>query len=131
MRSKRVLFFQVAALGVFTFLVLVYAHAAHKPAHRYEVEGFVLDANMKSRVDVEVRAKVDDIVIGIDLTDENGFFRLSLHLHNSDLGKQLLINAGKRKATIDIIFDPDDRESRRVSYLNFIGKTISRDKIDN
>lgn len=97
------------------------AHAEHEADHRYIVEGYVLDAQEAPRADVKVAVTADDGLLGEGVTDRRGFYRIPLHLHNPDLGKQLTVKAGDSETRIEVTFDPGDKETERVHDLNFVG----------
>lgn len=97
------------------------ASAEHEADHRYIVEGYVLDARENPRADVKVAVTADEGLLGEAVTDRRGFYRIRLHLHNSDLGKQLSVKIGDRETGIEVSFDPGDTETDRVHDLNFIG----------
>jgi len=102
------------------------AHAEHEADHRYIVEGYVLDAQENPRADVKVAVTADEGLLGEGVTDRRGFYRIPLHLHNPDLGKQLTVKAGDRAARIEVTFDPGDKETERVHDLNFIGADTTK-----
>jgi hypothetical protein len=95
------------------------------PDHRYTVKGFVLDAQENPRSDVKVVAIADNGLSGQRVTDRRGFYRISLHLHNEDLGRILRVNTGDQEARIKVAFDPGDTTTNREHDLNFIGTRIS------
>lgn len=67
----------------------------------------------------------DEGLLGEAATDRRGFYRVRLHLHNTDLGKQLTVKAGDREARIEVAFDPGDTETDRVHDVNFVGADVT------
>lgn len=103
--------------------------ADHEADHRYTVEGFVLDEEEAPHPDVEVVVTADEGVLGRDVTDRRGFYRIELHLHTPDLGKSLTVNAGEQAADIEVTFDPADAETERIHDLNFVGAEATQDDL--
>lgn len=97
------------------------ASAEHEADHRYIVEGYVLDARENPKADVKVAVTAEEGLLGEDVTDRRGFYRIRLHLHNPDPGKSLNVKAGEREAEIEVTLDRGDREQDRIHDLNFIG----------
>lgn len=97
------------------------ALAEHEADHRYVVEGYVLDARENPRADVKVLVKAEEGLLGEAVTDRRGFYRIQLHLHNTDLGKELTVTAGDQETEIEVAFDPGDKQTARIHHLNFTG----------
>ncbi len=117
--------FLAAALFMLMILHTGTASAEHEADHRYIVEGYVLDARENPRADLTVAVTADEGLLGETVTDRRGFYRVRLHLHNTDLGKQLTVKAGDREARIEVAFDPGDAETDRVHDLNFVGADVT------
>lgn len=97
------------------------ASAEHEADHRYIVEGYVLDAEENPQADEKVAVTAREGLLGEAVTDRRGFYRIRLHLHNSDFGKKLTVKTTDREANIEVAFDPGDAETDRVHDLNFVG----------
>ncbi len=95
--------------------------AEHEEDHRYTVEGFVLDANEKPLLGSEVSISLENKTLKFTTTDDQGFYSLQLHLHDTDWGKDLDIKAGDSQATIKITFERGDKHTPRVHKTNFVG----------
>jgi len=95
--------------------------AEHEADHRYTVEGFVLDTQENPRPAVNVLVTADEGLLGRDVTDRRGFYKIQLHLHNTALGKKLTVKAGGHESEIEVTFDPTDKHTARIHNLNFIG----------
>lgn len=113
--------FRFASAFVLMTLLAGTASAEHEANHRYIVEGYVLDAEENPRADVQVVVTADEGLLGETVTDRRGFYRVRLHLHNTDLGKKLTVKTGEQEAGIQVTFDPGDNQTRRVHNLNFVG----------
>lgn len=101
------------------------ALAEHEVDHRYTVEGYVLDARKIPQTDVNVVVSTGEGPAGRAVTDRRGYYRIQLHLHDADLGRELTVKAGERQARIRVKFDPADKHTARVHYLNFVGAETS------
>lgn len=100
-------------------------HAEHEVDHRYTVEGYVLDARKIPQSDVIVTVTTREGLVGRAVTDRRGYYRVQLHLHDPDLGRELTVKAGDRQARIRVTFDPADKHTARVHDLNFVGAETS------
>ena len=69
--------------------------ATHEADHRFTVEGFVCDKDGKPNAQVEVLVKDTRVTIGQTVrTDGDGYYKVTLHLHNDNFGDPLLVEAG-------------------------------------
>lgn len=118
--------FRLAAAIVLMTLIAGTASAEHEADHRYIVEGYVLDAEENPRADEKVVVTAREGLLGEAVTDRRGFYRIRLHLHNSDLGKTLTVKTTDRDADIEVTFDPGDTETDRVHDLNFVGADVTQ-----
>ncbi len=96
------------------------AIAEHEADHRYQVRGFVLDANDKAIAGENVVISSGGAPLASGETDRSGFYSLHLHLHNEDLGRRLQLRAGAARGEIEVSFDPRDRSTARVHDANFV-----------
>lgn len=117
--------FLAAALFASMMLLAGTASAEHEADHRYIVEGYVLDARENPKTDLTVAVTADEGLLGETVTDRRGFYRVRLHLHNTDLGRELTVKAGDREARVEVAFDPADTETDRVHDLNFVGADVT------
>jgi len=97
------------------------ALAEHEADHRYEVHGYVLDANEKPVPGREVAVFADGGLLANGSTDSDGYYALHLHLHNEDRGRLLNLRAGPDHAEIRVTFDPEDHHTARVHVANLVG----------
>jgi hypothetical protein len=100
--------------------VPVAAWATHEADHRFTVEGFVCGSGGRPNPNVEVVVKDTRVSIGATvLTDEDGYYKAILHLHNDNLGDPVLVIAGSEEQRIKVQFDPKDLETERRVLVNF------------
>lgn len=95
--------------------------AEHEVDHRYQVRGFVLDADENALAGREVVLANGGTVLASGRTDSSGYYSIHLHLHNEDLGRRLQLRAGNARGEIRVSFDPQDRSSVRIHDANLIG----------
>ena len=104
------------------------AWATHEMDHRFTISGHVRDQDGKSVRDVRVYAKdLRDQTVepATSYANGEGFYKLMLHLHNSNLGDPIQISAIDERAgvnevtTIKAEFDPKDKHSERQATVNF------------
>ena len=104
------------------------AYAEHEANHRYNVRGYVLDANRKPLVNESVSLRLEDTLVGSDRTDSDGHFSIRAHLHDTDIGKTLTLRAGKNRTEIRMQGTARDLTTERVHHVNFVGgKTVERE----
>lgn len=106
------------------------AWAEHEANHRYNVRGYVLDANQNGIRNLNVRIFSGSQLLGSITTDSDGYYSLQLHLHNSDRGQTLLLQAGQYEARLRIKFDASDQTAVRVHEANFIDGTFTESPLD-
>ncbi len=97
------------------------ASAEHEADHRYTILGNVEDAAGVALTGRVVRVMAGGAVIGTAKTDAEGNYRIQLHLHNADLGRQLEVQVGTATAPIRVTFDPQNARTERLHHVNFTG----------
>lgn len=112
---------QVLILILACLLLPVSGLAEHEADHRYEVHGFVLDANDKPVPGREITIFSDGSLLATGTTDSAGYYSLHLHLHNDDRGRLLNLHAGPDRAEIRVTFDPEDHHTARIHVANLVG----------
>ncbi|MDH3446708.1 MAG: carboxypeptidase-like regulatory domain-containing protein [Gammaproteobacteria bacterium] len=95
--------------------------ADHEADHRYNIRGYVLDADRKGIHNLTVQAFADGVVLGTGKTGADGYYSLHLHLHNSDYHRILKLRAGSQEAEVRVTFDREDDTSARIHEANFVG----------
>jgi hypothetical protein len=110
----------LAILGAVSLSLPSILFATHEADHRFTVEGFVCDESGKPNSHVEVLVKDTRVTVGQTVrTDSDGYYKVTLHLHNDNLGDPLLIEAGAEQKHHKVQFDPGDLESERRLQVNF------------
>ncbi|MEX5214032.1 MAG: hypothetical protein NW703_07690 [Nitrospiraceae bacterium] len=94
--------------------------ATHEADHRFTVEGFVCGDDGRPVGKSEVVVKDPRISLGQTVeTDERGYYKSTLHLHNDNLGDVLVIQASGEEQRTKVQFDPKDLESERKVRVDF------------
>jgi len=110
---------------VFTLGMSGMVRAEHTADHRYTIEGYVSNADGTPRPQ-ELVAVMDrpDTRLGVAHTGSNGWYRIQLHLHHSDLGRLLTVEANQVRRQIRVTFDPQDTTSERRHRVDFVGTQV-------
>jgi MYXO-CTERM domain-containing protein len=96
------------------------AMAMHEVDHRYTVEGFVCGPDRLPVSSVQVIAKDTRASIGATaLTDDRGYYKITLHLHNENRGDPVLVIAREEERQITAQFDVRDTKTERKVRVNF------------
>ena len=120
----RTIIFSLIAVSLFFNNV----RADHEADHRYNIRGYVLDANQKGIDNLTVQAYAEGELLGTVRTDADGYYSLHLHLHNSDYHRILKLRAGSYEADLRVTFDVEDDTSARIHDANFVdGKLVEGD----
>jgi hypothetical protein len=99
--------------------------ADHEPDHRYNIRGYVLNANQQGIDNLTVQAFAEGELLGTSKTTADGYYSMHLHLHNSDYHRVLKLRAGSHEAELRVTFDVGDDTSARIHEANFVdGKYI-------
>ena len=102
------------------------AMAEHETDHRFTVEGSAcgVDGAPVSGVEVVVKdARIS--VLRTTLTDDRGYYKVTLHLHNENKGDPIVVylkdKEGKvqQEQQITAQFDPKDVHTERKTTVNF------------
>ena len=106
------------AVGFSCLIGLLFApavlFASHAADHRFTVEGFVCGKDGRPSTKIEVLVKDTRITVGQTVTtDDEGYYKTTLHLHNDNVGDPLLVEAGGEQQNFKIQFDPNDLETER------------------
>ena len=110
-----------------TLFVPSVSFARHAADHRFTVEGFVCGKDGRPAVNVEVLVKDTRVTVGQTVTtDGDGYYKVTLHLHNDNVGDPLLVEAGGEQQNFKIQFDPNDLETERKLRVDF-GSGCERD----
>lgn len=129
--SRKVHAFIGLFLGLFLASILDFTAwdhpvwATHDTQHRYTVSGYVRDDRGKALQDVRVivtDTRLDEG--GTVFTDENGYYELLLHLHNDNLGDEIVIKARDQEKRIKANFNSQDRFTERRAEVDFGPSTL-------
>ena len=123
--------YKICSMLVSIVLVAItpFALAEHEPNHRYTVSGYVLDKDESPIPSTSVVISANGTG-GRGTTDNDGYYSLKLHLHDSDLGRKLHIKTDHGEGTVSATFDPGDRTSARVHHVNIVGGRLIEGKLD-
>ena len=94
--------------------------ADHEPDHRYNVQGYVLDADQRGTSNLAVQVFSEGESLGSTKTNTDGYYSLILHLHDEDYNRTLKLRAGPHRADLKVNFDVNDATSARIHKANFI-----------
>ena len=95
-------------------------YATHETDHRYTIFGGVRDEGGRPMPDT--RVIVTDTRLGegsTTFTRNDGSYEVTLHLHNDNLGDEIVINAHGEEKRIKASFDPSDKFNERKSRVDF------------
>jgi hypothetical protein len=102
------------------FLLASPVFATHEIDHRYTVYGTVHDDRGNPIPDAKVIVVDPRLDEGMTaFTDRNGDFEALLHLHNTDLGDEIIVTVLDQKKTIRAEFDPNDKVTVRKTRVDF------------
>ncbi len=97
----------------------------HEMNHRYDVMGYILNADEQAIPGITVVAHVGGKRMGSGRSDHNGYYRFRMHLHDSDLGRELRLKTPKYQGSVRISLTPGDASMERIQHVNFIdGKLV-------
>jgi hypothetical protein len=117
----RTIILSIIAAGIFFNNVW----ADHEPDHRYNIRGYVLNANQQGIDNLTVQAFAEGKLLGSGKTAANGYYSMHLHLHNADYHRIVKLRAGSHEAELRVTFDVEDDTSTRIHEANFVdGKYI-------
>lgn len=123
--GRAAVFFGLIGAGA---LIPSAAWATHEMDHRFTISGHVRDKDGKPVRDVKVQArdlrdqKIDPVT---SYTDGSGFYKLLLHLHNSNAGDPIQISVKDERSGLDEVkkmraeFDPADTHAERQTRVEF------------
>ena len=126
--SRAAVFFGLVGLIGSGVLIPCAAWATHEMDHRFTISGHVRDKDGKPVRDVKVQArdlrdqKIDPAT---SYADGSGFYKLILHLHNSNAGDPIQISVNDEQSGLDEVkkiraeFDPADKHAERQAKVEF------------
>ncbi|MFQ5454814.1 MAG: carboxypeptidase-like regulatory domain-containing protein [Nitrospirota bacterium] len=109
--------------SLFTPLVL----ATHEVNHRFKVHGYVRDENGSPVKDARVMVVVSRLDEGTTtFSDKNGYYEVTLHIHDTGLGEEIIVTAQGERKKIAAEFDPNNKTDERGKEVNFGGGAAGR-----
>jgi hypothetical protein len=109
--------------GLLILLVLGFVvdlFALHKTDHRYVVSGYVRDGQGVPQSDLLVTIEHKEGKHKEKVkTNASGYYEKIFHLHNANVGEELIVTAGSEVKRHKITFDPKDVTSSRKGQIDF------------
>lgn len=103
------------------------AFATHESDHRYVVSGYVRDASgtplKGTSVELEHKGGEKKKII----TGNGGYYEVLFHLHNENLGDEILVKVGETEKKIKVLFDPEDKAAARGDTVDFGASPVNTD----
>ena len=101
------------------------AFATHELDHRFTIHGTVRDGTRFPGVrlpnqTVVVRDAKTNRELQRGLTDADGKFSLLLHVHNSDVGKRVVLQCGGVSQLLELQFEPGDLSTERQVQIDLV-----------
>ena len=96
--------------------------AMHEANHRYTVLGYVRNeqGDVKPGLVVTVEHKGGEKQQ--TKTNGSGYYEVLFHLHNGNLGDEMIVTAGTAVKRVVMAFDPEDKFTDRSSRVDFGAK---------
>lgn len=94
--------------------------ATHEADHRFTVYGYVRDDHgrpIKGERVIVVDTRLD--AGNTAFTDGDGYYETLIHLHNEDLGDEIVVMVKDQRKTIRATFDPEDLRAERKVQVDF------------
>ncbi len=112
-------------LVVFSLGRPVVTQATHEVDHRFTIFGTVRNGNAfpgapMAHERVLVRDATTGRILLQGVTNEQGQFSLTLHVHNDDLGRVLSVQAAGSEQQLTLTFDPDDTKTERRRRVDIV-----------
>ena len=116
----------MTAVGLMLLCALWTAHdvsAEHTMDHRYTIWGYVKDADgapLKGTLVAVTDGR--ETRLGVARSGANGRYSIRLHLHNSDIGRLLGVEANNVSRQFRVTFSPNNITSVRTHRVDFLGR---------
>lgn len=107
--------------GALALMPVTLVYSLHEIDHRYDVTGFVLDADERPLAGVPVVAHMGGERMGSGRSDSSGRFRFRMHLHDSDVGREIHLKTPDHEGTVRVTLTPGDASTQRIHHVNFVG----------
>jgi hypothetical protein len=94
--------------------------AMHEVDHRFTVEGYVCgpDGRSVAGLAVNVKDALVDVRAAV-VTDDRGYYKATLHLHNDNRGDPIVVIAKDQEKKTTALFDIKDVHTERKVTVNF------------
>ena len=107
-------------LSVFVFVGLTgVLFGMHEADHRFTVLGYVRDAQGEGRAEVVVTIEHKGGVKQQTKTNSSGYYESVFHLHDANLGDEMIITVGAEVKRVVTAFDVEDKHSVREGRVDF------------
>ncbi len=93
--------------------------ATHEADHRYLISGYVRDQNGVALRNATVHLEHKGGEKKKVSTNRNGYYEVLFHLHNENLGDEILVRFGDFEKRVKVAFDITDTVSTRGDTVDF------------
>jgi len=94
--------------------------AMHETDHRFTVEGYVCGPDGQPMKDQAVSVKDARVDVRASaVTDDQGYYKATLHLHNDNRGDPIVVTAQDQEKKATALFDVKDVKTERKVTVNF------------
>jgi len=93
--------------------------AMHEADHRYTVLGYVRDAQGEGKGEIAVTVEHKGGQKLQAKSNGSGYYEAVLHLHDTNVGDEVIVTAGAEVKRITIAFDVEDKHSNRSGQVDF------------
>ena len=94
--------------------------AMHETDHRFTVEGYVCGPDGQPVKDLPVSVKDARVDVRASaVTDDQGYYKATLHLHNDNRGDPIVVTAKDQEKKATALFDVKDVKTERKVTVNF------------
>ncbi len=100
-------------------LVGTTAFATHLPDHRFAVSGYVRDGEGNPREGVVVLLEHKSGQKFRKISGRDGYFEALFHLHDENLGDEIVVTSENETKKVVLAFDPEDRIGTRYGEVYF------------
>lgn len=106
------------AVLLFLSITPAISFATHETDHRFTLTGHIYgESGLLSGTDVIITDQTGR-VYGTGTTNGSGFYKILLHLHDSDYGLQLILKSGGLQKEFRVEFDQRDKRKERSVVVN-------------
>jgi len=96
--------------------------AMHEMDHRYTILGYVRNEQGDAKADIPVTIEHKGGQKQQTKTNPSGYYESLFHLHDGNLGDEMIVTVGSEIKTIVTVFDPKDKFADRKSQVDFGAK---------